>query len=540
MLFMAAYLLIALLRVGTTAAASPHQPWSEDGIWLDPEASIAESRPAENVRVFHIRGRHAVAVIASSPDWHDTAKQQRQACREWEPISPFEGDGKAVEANAFSCLFGYKPASALLSDFNAHTAALLKAAFNVSKPCEERPLTGTWGFNPQTFTFETRSWMLALHSGMTEDTFHSDGCEQAPRAPGSDFFTVLSYPPADGVDGWEDGWGGHVEFAPRACEADGVGVQRSATDAAGALKPVLRLAPRPDRLVVFSGQLLHRSTTPTAEAPTTATLPRLARGVRATRNTNLGGRVVTAPAEARWRYTQVMQLYCHNDAYHGPYAHGGGGGGVPGWAGMAIGTVLLLGTVAWRGASRRQAAAAAERRQAVGTTRIVLHLAAAPELLPPKTDARRRAALSKFASDNPEHALRFERAPAVSPDLSSARDPEAQVFSCEAVELLDYIEGGQVEGPMAPRVRFLRLYLMLLIGDDNLLRNFTDSGRFRTTEPRDARRRAALRRIVEGNVAALEEKMKGEGDAKQQLEALRAILEALPSAMAAWLERAWE
>ena len=88
-----------------------------------------------------------------------------------------------------------------------------------------------------------------------------------------------------------------------------VGGARRATEDAGE-RAVLRLTPRPDRVVVFSGQLLHRSTPPTAEAPATASLPALLPGVSANRGRSGPGRAawVAVPKVARWRYTHVVPL----------------------------------------------------------------------------------------------------------------------------------------------------------------------------------------------------------------------------------------
>ena len=87
--------------------------------------------------------------------------------------------------------------------------------------------------------------MLALHSEMSEDVWHSDGCERPRGQTGPDFFSVLSYPPADGLHGdWQEAWGGHIEFAARMCDANAVGARRAATEASSE-KAVMRLTRAP-------------------------------------------------------------------------------------------------------------------------------------------------------------------------------------------------------------------------------------------------------------------------------------------------------
>ena len=206
-----------------------HTDATVEGIWVDPAADIVE-RQLDGARIFRVRGRHTVAVFATARDWHESMQHHRAGCREWDPINPFAGD-EAKPPNAFSCLYRHSRATAILSDFNARFASGMAEAFNVTDACQERALReGTWN---SYLSGETRSWMLALHSGMTHDTFHADGCERNLRPSGLDFFTVLSYPPASGVEGWDEEWGGHVEFAPRACGQDGVGRARTTTERAG-------------------------------------------------------------------------------------------------------------------------------------------------------------------------------------------------------------------------------------------------------------------------------------------------------------------
>ena len=152
---------------------------TDDGVWIDPAAGVVESRPRDGVRLFRVHGRHTVAIFASAPDWHEPVQRHRERCHDWDPINPFVSDDSKLAPNSFSCLYRKLRAANILSDFNTRFAEGLADAFNVSKACQGRRLReDLW---QSYFTGETRSWLLALHSEMTHDTFHSDGCERSPR-----------------------------------------------------------------------------------------------------------------------------------------------------------------------------------------------------------------------------------------------------------------------------------------------------------------------------------------------------------------------
>lgn len=306
--------------------------WIDD-VWVGRDAR-EEHRKLDGVRVFRVtpEGRHRVLVaddITASKGLLSAAAQRLAGCNEWQPITSFADDRSAGKPNAFSCLYPRTDADSLLTAFNDEAQAAMALAFNVSSgSC--RHLTMTERAGPPVHGLldalhallparlvgraETprRAWVLALHSALTPDLFHSDGCERIAREPGTDFFTVLSYP---NDASWQRDWGGELLIAPSVCisshERKSQSQQRyPAGDASGA---VLRVTPRPGRVVVFSGQLLHRSTPPTQAKPASASLPALAAGV-----THLGRRY-EVPAEARWRYSSVMQVLCRNNAYFGPF-----------------------------------------------------------------------------------------------------------------------------------------------------------------------------------------------------------------------------
>ena len=73
---------------------------------------------------------------------------------------------------------------------------------------------------------------------------------------------------------------------------------------------------------------------------------------------------------------------------------------------------------------------------------------------------------------------------------------EAQTFRIAASQLEKYVRGGQRESvDMAPEVRYMRLFLMLLSGGDDLLDNYCDSGRFRGADVRPKAARNAPREM---------------------------------------------
>ena len=103
--------------------------------------------------------------------------------------------------------------------------------------------------------------------------------------------TALYYP----ADAWEESWEGHTEFAPR-LHRDAEEANTTARETA----PIaLRVLPRPRRLVLFHGGILHRASLPSApERVTDAADAAGATGV---------------PPGRRERLSLVMQLYCDCD-----------------------------------------------------------------------------------------------------------------------------------------------------------------------------------------------------------------------------------
>ena len=55
---------------------------------------------------------------------------------------------------------------------------------------------------------------------------------------------------------------------------------------------------------------------------------------------------------------------------------------------------------------------------------------------------------------------------------------------------------------MPPALRFLRLYILLLVGGDDLLSAYLATGRFKMRKKRMIERKAALARLIEANLAA--------------------------------------
>ena len=393
--------------------------------------------------------------------------------------------------------------------------------------CVSRPLDGGWATWLQQLT---RTWVLALHAEMSEDVWHSDGCERPRGQAGPDFFTVLSYPPADGLDGdWQEAWGGHIEFAARMCDNNAVGARRAATEASSE-KAVMRLTPRADRVVVFSGQLLHRSTPPSRVAPLTETLTGLRLGVRP-----LQGRraFIEVPAQARWRYTHVMQLLCENGAY-GDAGGGHGGPDAPQWAGALACLLALVLVRPWLRSRKASTSAPPTPGAATATSSmpsadadplLVLRLSAAPALLPAPSDERRMQALARFALDDPNRAPSGE-----------AGSPDAQSFRVKCSDLLQYVRAGQEDlgAAMPPPLRFLRLYILLLVGEDDLITSFLETGRFKMRRKKAAERKAAFARLIEGNLAALGEINDSE---RRALEVVQQELPPPPSGVAMALER---
>ena len=288
---------------------------------------VKEWQPLPGVRVFTVSKDDRFRVLVASVDVASNAAALSHVANcdpdSWRAMHSFATDTN--EPAAFSCMYPRDLADDMLDALNgdARLSRAMRLAFNVSAPCEHREgkmdpkLGGTWLRNHVLYHLHrrfrgTRAWSALLHEGTAPDAFHADGFEQLRRPPGTDYFTVLRYP---NDASWADGWGGDFLLAPYAQYTGRQ--QREASEArVGLHGAVLRVAPRPDRLVVFSGQLLHRSSPPTSRWPPTATPAGLAAAPMISPQNRSR---LLVPAMARWRVASVMQLLCRNDAYFGPY-----------------------------------------------------------------------------------------------------------------------------------------------------------------------------------------------------------------------------
>jgi len=312
------------------------------GVWT--VAGVVESRPAPNVRVFSlpIEGRYRVVVVdgASNNSLMRAAAQQIRACTDgdWYPIGSYDRAAGGKSA-ALSCMTPRPMADAMLSVFNSDPllTSAMQLGFNVSEPCAHREnkivraLGGKWWrtllFPVHRYFRDVRAWAIAIDENMVPDVFHSDGHEFLVREPGDDFITALVYPSAEeaarplsdeftiddeGSARWDDSWGGRLQVA--AAVVTFGSKQQMLSEQLSTLKEssAIEIAPRPGRAVIFSGMLMHRSSPPTELRPPTPTMTSLLGAEK-----RAGGRPV--PPESRWRLTSVMQLTCHNNAYHGPY-----------------------------------------------------------------------------------------------------------------------------------------------------------------------------------------------------------------------------
>jgi len=312
-----------------TANPTESEPPPVNGVWVAND--ISSTNPSEGVQVFHVPAgsRYRVVVLDSGVELRRASEQYVQrACDEasWHPTGSFDRGTRINETAAFTCNFGREEADALLEMFNVEptTASLMRDIFNVTQPCahrEQRRITrlgGKWWrqllFDLHPYFRDVRAFVLAIHEALEPDIYHADGDEMLPRAPGSDVVTVVSYfTPTVAHDArWDDGWGGHLIISPFVM--DDLRYQKELVQEASREQPALRIAPRPGRTVIFSGSLLHRSS-PAAEAhPLIETLPAL----EAARLWS-GGELHKVPHRARWRFSSVMQITCHNGAYRGPF-----------------------------------------------------------------------------------------------------------------------------------------------------------------------------------------------------------------------------
>ena len=338
-----------------------------DGVWITD--AVKEEQPLDGVRIFTVThsGRYRVLVASVDESTNALVLDHLANCEtaHWRPMHSFTTDETRAPA-AYGCMHPRELADAMLESFNsdATLAHAMRLAFNVSVACTHREgktdpkLGGSWLRNHILYHVHprfrgTRAWTALLNEETTADAFHADGFERLRREPGTDFFTVLRYP-NDGS--WRDGWGGEFLIAPH---AQMVGSDQRAESEAliGTEGAVMRIAPRPDRIIVFSGQLLHRSTPPTHAWPIVQTPPGLA---AASLGVPDGGASASrrVPKAARWRVASVMQLTCRNDAYHGPFE---GPPPMPNMAPRLLGlsaTLILVaiarGDVSWGRGARRE------------------------------------------------------------------------------------------------------------------------------------------------------------------------------------------
>lgn len=200
----------------------------------------------------------------------------------WEEMSAAKG----LETNSYSCHFSQSVATNMLRIFLRATLPALRSAFGVTR-CEHRDIDSV-GLSRKAFTTllsrcdcagiaaecrctgshahsflacRERNYITALLLSLYQcrdlarDDLHADGCD-AQSLDGGEYFTVLGYPHTT----WDSSWGGHTEFAARRCG------DKETQDAklAARTPAVLRVAPLPNRTVVFEGQVLHRATWPSA------------------------------------------------------------------------------------------------------------------------------------------------------------------------------------------------------------------------------------------------------------------------------------
>ena len=116
-------------------------------------------------------------------------------------------------------------------------------------------------------------------ASVPDDVWHHDMCRAEPNI----FITALAYPHDQG---WRATWRGHTEFARVDCSVDPPPTKSR-------VPPALRVAPMPNRTVVFSGRIYH--TTSSAEA------------TRRSRRSD--------PKASRNRYSLVLRLHCCRGKY---------------------------------------------------------------------------------------------------------------------------------------------------------------------------------------------------------------------------------
>eukprot|EP00277_Geminigera_cryophila_P025826 CAMPEP_0179483462 /NCGR_PEP_ID=MMETSP0799-20121207/60649_1 /TAXON_ID=46947 /ORGANISM="Geminigera cryophila, Strain CCMP2564" /LENGTH=333 /DNA_ID=CAMNT_0021297011 /DNA_START=231 /DNA_END=1233 /DNA_ORIENTATION=+ len=239
-----------------------------DGIWIAPH--VQEQRLAGGVRVFILLPQHFVVVMPLPAGRHTAALLQLDRCDTgWDTLASTEQAWSEGEINSFRCAPQPSQARAALAEFNGHadTQRVLREVFNVTRECAD------------------------IHTGSRL------GEMLRPAPTGADAITVLTYPHSQ----WLSEWGGQLEFSSATCTDRRI----ESWD-----PPIaMRLTPRPDVLVFFSGPVIHRATHPNGNAPRSPGPPAL--------KDHMDNSAATSGAA--WRYSNVMQLTCYNDRFHGPY-----------------------------------------------------------------------------------------------------------------------------------------------------------------------------------------------------------------------------
>ena len=156
------------------------------------------------------------------------------------------------------------------------------------------------------------------HGNAADDKYHHDICEADPHV----FITVLSYPHANG---WRAKWQGHTDFARVDCSVE-------PAPYTSRTPPALRVAPMPNRTVIFSGRIYHTTSTPSAKAG------KLSRR--------------SDPRASRSRYSVVLRLHCRREC--GTWTQGGG------WSPCVESEARRSGKARRKGKRRKRAAAQPE------------------------------------------------------------------------------------------------------------------------------------------------------------------------------------
>lgn len=257
-------------------------------IWASP--AVSEIHRSHAVNVFELVGRR----VAVFEDMHFARPEAQRLLNGSQRCADEAGEWDHMYAsthdrvvNAYRCTFPSPTADALLEAHMHHLGPFLRTFFNISE-CAHRKVQAL-----------NRAYVTAIHASMPPDTLHADMCDVPffrRRPSGTNFFTLLSWP----HDRWDRTWGGHVEFAALDCTSAADGSRRLS----GMIPAALRVLPRPGRVVVFNGPLLHRATHADPAAPNGA--PASLR-----EEPDMDGRM--RDPTSGWRYSLVVQVICRVD-----------------------------------------------------------------------------------------------------------------------------------------------------------------------------------------------------------------------------------